>query len=163
LSVRRIAAAILTAGLVAAPALATARPDPSFSVQLLRGACLGTCPVYTVTIDAAGQVVFTGGESGRGASIHCQGKRRWTIAPAAVAQLQAFIDSSGFFGFKDSYNSRITDLPTYIVTVTRHHRTKTVRDADGHMVGMPAAMTRIETAIDNTAADSACLTRAPPS
>lgn len=157
---RRIAAAVLGAGVLAAPALASARPDPSFDIQLVRGACFGSCAAYTVDIQASGQVVFSGGGR-RGAPPICAGEQRWRIAPSAVARLRALVDRSGFMSFRPSYNGGVRDLPMRVVTVTRRGQTKSVQDLAGDMVGMPPAMLAIEAAIDKAADVSRCLTPPP--
>jgi hypothetical protein len=131
--------------------------DPTFHLRLERGMCLGSCPVYTVDIDAAGNVTFVGRKSVTEPSAPCQGERRWKIDAAAVTRLRDLVDRSGFFGFKDSYSARVTDLPPYTVTVTRKGRTKTVRDYVGQMAGMPPAMTQLENAIDNEGRTLACV------
>ena len=139
----------------AAPA--AAGPDPGFHIRLERGMCFGSCPAYSVDVDAAGHVLFVGGKSAVEPSVPCQGERRWTIGTAAVARLQALVDSSGYFGFRDSYAGRITDMPTFTVTVTRRGRTKAVRDYVGLAVGMPRAMVELENAIDEAAGTRDCV------
>jgi len=128
------------------------RPDPTFKVILERGPCFGSCPVYTVEVDADGQVIFKGDRF-----VSCQGERRWRISPAAVAKLESQVDGSGFFGFHDAYRGHVTDLPTYTVTVTRRGRTKQVVDYVGGTVGMPAEMTTLEVVIDDAADTLRCL------
>jgi hypothetical protein len=141
----------------AAPISALPRADPTFHARLVRGMCLGACPNYTVEIDAAGLVTFTGDRSTIEPSVACQGRRQWRAAPAAVARLQARVDASGFFGFKDAYVGDMTDMPRFSVTVTRGGRTKTVTDYIGLTVGMPKAMVDLEDAIDIAAGDRACV------
>lgn len=133
--------------------------DPSFRVRLERGMCLGACPRYTVEIDSAGLVTFTGAKSTIEPSVPCLGRRQWRVAPAVVKQLQGQVDASGFFGFKDAYRGGITDMPQFSVTVTRGGRSKTVTDYVGLMVGMPKAMADLENAIDIAAHDRACVER----
>jgi hypothetical protein len=157
---RRIAAAILGAGMLAAPAFAAARPDPSFDIQLQRGPCFGSCPAYTVDIQANGQVVFNGGGR-RGSPPICAGEQHWRIARSAVARLQAMVDRIGFMDLQASYDARIADLPTRVITVTRRGQTKSLRERDGMMVGMPKAVIDLETALDTAAGVSRCLTPPP--
>jgi hypothetical protein len=153
----QIASAVLGLGLLAATAAAAAPADPSFDIQLERGACFGSCPTYTVDIQAGGQVVFTGSGGGRLHTVTCFGERRWRIARSAVTRLQATVDRIGFMGLQASYNSRVRDLPMRVVTVTRSGQTKSVQDLDGMMVGMPQAVVDLETAIDAAAGVSRCL------
>jgi hypothetical protein len=137
----------------------TARPspDPTFSARLERGPCYGSCPSYSVAVDATGAVRFVGEKSVTGSGVPCQGERRWKIPASAVAKLEAKVDASGFFGFKPAYRAGMTDMPTFTVTVTRRGSTKTVTDYVGLSVGMPQAMVDLENAIDETANDRACV------
>jgi len=149
---------VLAAGLVAGSAAAWgADRDPTFKVLLERGPCFGSCPVYSVQVDAEGHVVWHGRRSTAGISVACQGERRWRVGADAVAKLEAQVDGSGFFQFADAYRGRVTDLPTYTVTVTRRGRTKTVVDYAGGTVGMPAEMTTLELAIDDQAGAIRCI------
>ena len=136
------------------------QPDPTFRVELERGMCLGPCPVYKVEIDHTGLVTFTGSNSNIAPHVPCQGERQWRIQPAQVRRLEALIDGSGFFDFKPEYVAGITDQSAYAVTVTRRGQTKRVQDYVGQMVGMPAAMTQIEEAVDISADDKDCVVAA---
>jgi hypothetical protein len=151
-----LAAAMLGGGAAAS--------DPTFHVRLDRGPCFGTCPTYTVEMDARGRVTFTGRAPGRGqAPAACLGRRSWRASPGAVEKLEALVDRSGFFGFESAYRANITDLPQYTVTVTRRGRTKTVADYAGTMVGMPRAMVEIENAIDAATGARTCFEAQRPS
>jgi hypothetical protein len=151
---------LLLALLAAAPMgpAGAAAPDPTFSAQLHRGPCFGTCPSYQVSIDAAGQVIFSGWTPRRSnITSPCPDERRWRVPASSVARLERLIDRSGFFDFQPSYQSRIMDIAGKEVTITRRGRTATVAERDGLMVGMPRAMIEIEEAIDRTAQDERCL------
>jgi hypothetical protein len=162
--VNRIAAAALTIAVAGCSApsgpAAGPQPDPTFRVELDRGMCLGPCPVYKVTIDSSGLVTFTGSNSNVAPNVPCEGVRQWRVAPAKAQRLEALIDHSGFFGFKPDYTAGITDQAAYAVTVTRRGQTKRVQDYMGQMVGMPAAMTQIEEAVDIAADDKGCVVAA---
>lgn len=140
-----------------------ARPppsDPTFHARLERGLCYGACPVYTVDIDATGAVTFVGRKSATEPSAPCQGERHWRTPPAAVAKLEAQVEASGFFGFKDAYRANVTDMPTFTVTITRAGRSKTVVDYLGLSVGMPKAMVDLENAVDLAANTHDCVVAA---
>jgi len=131
--------------------------DPTFQAHLERGPCLGACPVYSVDIDAAGHVTFVGRRSTTEPSVSCQGTRHGLISAHGVSALEASVDRSGVFGLKAAYQAPITNQSAFRVTVTRHGRTKTVLDYAGGMVGMPKAVTELETAIDSATDDRACV------
>ena len=135
--------------------------DPTFHARLERGACYGSCPVYTVDVDSAGAVTFVGATSVVRPDAPCQGERRWRIEPGAVTRLESVVDHTGFFAFKAAYRAGVTDIPQFSVTITRLGRSKTVVDYAGLQAGMPHAMVDLENAIDTVANTKACVARAP--
>jgi hypothetical protein len=133
-----------------------AAPDSTFHARLERGHCNGPCPVYSVDIDAAGHVTFLGQKSLVEPSVSCQGVRYGLLSAHGVAALEGAVDRSGIFGLRESYVAGVA-TPVVRVTVTRAGRTKMVLDHGGAMVGMPKAMTELETAIDSATDDRACV------
>ena len=120
-------------------------------IQLQRTSCLGTCPVYTVTIDARGTVTYVGERS-----VRIVGRRTAQIAPSVVATLLARAEHIRFFDMRDAYRviqypngsfGSPTDFPTKIVTVTVNGRTKRVED----YVAAPDALGEFEREIDEAA------------
>ena len=136
--------------------------DPTFHARLARGPCLGSCPDYSVDIDAAGLVTFVGRKSTIEPSVPCLGTRHGRISAAGVATLETEVDRADPFALKDAYRAAITDQPTFTVTVTRRGRSKTIIDYVGEMVGMPKAVIDLENAIDEAADDRACVVPAKP-
>ena len=104
------------ASIVAAPAKAIV---PSIRyVSLSRTACYGTCPVYSVTIDADGSITFQGREFVK--SLGKQTKHSET-AFAAVTKL---VQESGFAQWKERYvnaadgcREHWTDNPSLFIVV----------------------------------------------
>jgi hypothetical protein len=127
--------------------------DRSFHIRLERGACFGTCPAYSVEVDADGAVVFRGDRF-----VTCLGERRWGISRRAVVRLVAAADRADLFALKDEYRSRITDQPQYRIELTRRGRTKRLTDYVGRSVGMPATVTELEHAVDEIAGTRSCVT-----
>lgn len=130
---------------VAAPAYEPTEGPVEISLE--RTACFGFCPVYTVTINGEGEVVYQGR-----AFVNVVGERRATISREAVQQLLARFDEIHFEQLRDEYiNHGITDLPSKIVTLTRNGRTKRVVDYAGTSVGMPEAVRALQDEIDRVA------------
>ena len=134
---------------VAAPQDAPVPADTLISLR--RTSCLGTCPVYTVTIDAGGTVTFTGEKF-----VRVVGRRTARIGRAAVARLLARAEGIGFFDLKEEYryirhpdgtSTIVTDLPTKLVTVTARGRTKRV----ANYLGGPEGLGAFEREIDEAA------------
>jgi hypothetical protein len=118
----------------------------SLRITLKRTLCFGTCPAYSVTIDGDGNVTFDGQTY-----VANKGRRIDRIAPEQVKLLFAAFQKSDFFWLFDSYSSRITDMPTYVVTLVYDGHSKTVTDYAGLHIGMPQAVADLESLIDKTA------------
>ena len=115
-------------------------------IRLARGACFGFCPVYSVTINGAGEVNYEGRNF-----VNIVGQRTASIPTENVARLVARFEEIGFENLQDAYRAEVTDLPTYTVTLTRDGHTKTVADYGGVSAGMPRAVRDLQDEIDRVA------------
>jgi hypothetical protein len=120
-------------------------------IELRRTSCFGTCPVYTVSIDAAGRVTYVGEKF-----VRVVGRQTARVDPSVVAKLLARADSVRFFDLRNAYReienpdgsrTTVTDLPTTFVTITANGRTKTIED----YVAAPDALREFEREIDEAA------------
>lgn len=118
----------------------------SLQITLERGVCFGACPDYTVTVHGDGRVVFEGRRF-----VAKEGRQEATISRNAVRALYAKFRAADFYALKDEYRAQVTDLPTYVVTLSVDGRTKRVLDYGGEMMGMPKPVTELQDAIDETA------------
>jgi hypothetical protein len=126
-----------------APSAAPTQAIPDdFVVALERTACFGACPVYSVRIDAKGNVTYDGTRF-----VRVVGRQTERIAVSRVVALVERVDRIRFFELEDKYRQLITDLPTTFVTVTRGGRTKRIED----YFGAPESLKKLERAIDETA------------
>jgi hypothetical protein len=134
----------------ASNSLAQAVPD-DFIIKLERTSCFGECPVYTVSIDARGNVRYEGAQF-----VRVEGRQTDRIPVSRVAALLETAERIGFFELRDQYRyirnpdgteTIVTDLPTAFVTVTRAGRTKRIED----YVGAPRGLKELEQQIDETA------------
>jgi hypothetical protein len=141
----------LAIGLVQAAVPKQADVPPDTVIQLERTSCFGSCPVYTVTIDARGAVTYVGKQF-----VRVVGRRTAQIAPSAVARLLSRAQEIRFFDMRDEYKvihnpdgtiTTVTDLPTQIVTITVNGRTKRVDD----YVAAPETLEPFEREIDEAA------------
>ncbi|HWA60251.1 MAG TPA: DUF6438 domain-containing protein [Caulobacteraceae bacterium] len=145
-------AALLLIGLVSpVPAKATAS---DFRIVLNRSACFGACPDYTVTVEADGQVTFSGRRF-----VSCIGETHWRVPRAQVRALETRVERMRFFDLKSEYRAHVTDLPTQTITVRSRGRTQTVVDYGGRMAGMPKSVSDLEVLIDQRSNDAACRAR----
>jgi TonB family protein len=132
-------------------------------IVLERGACYGSCPDYRVSIGGDGTVRFStrdNGFAGTATEVHRQfmghgvllpGVHVAHVAPAAVAALVEKFRSGHYFGLKPEYAAQITDNPTQALTFGAGANSKRVVDYVGSAVGMPAAVTQLEDAVDTVA------------
>jgi hypothetical protein len=117
-----------------------------FSIKLLRSACYGPCPIYSVVIHDDGKIEFHGK-----AHVAIPGDHQAQIAPEAAAQLLERFRAAEFFDFKDKYVADVTDNPAYRLELAIGQKKKTVTDYLGTWVGMPTIVTELEDAVDETA------------
>lgn len=121
------------------------------TITLERTACFGTCPVYTVTIDAQGNVVYTGTRF-----VRLTGQKTGRAPVARVAAILKLAEKIRFFDLNDRYleirhpdgsMSTVTDLPTTFVAITQAGRSKRIED----YVGAPEGLKDLERLIDDVA------------
>lgn len=120
-------------------------------IRLQRTSCFGPCPVYSVTIDATGAVLYEGEKH-----VRALGRHTGNIAPSTVARLLATIKRIRFFDLRDAYRyiehpdgtrTMIDDLATTIITVTVNGQTKRVES----YFGAPASVAALQRQIDEAA------------
>ncbi len=128
---------ILVVGLAAAAQTPVVPEDTV--IRLERTACLGTCPVYSVEIDATGAIRYEGSSH-----VRVTGLQTARLGRSAVSRLTAMIEQIEFFALQDMYEGGVTDGPTTFVTVTMNGQTKRIRD----YLNAPAALTQLEREID---------------
>lgn len=127
------------------------RPKSDLLITLERTECLGSCPVYKITIRGDGSVVYQGHKF-----VRVEGTRRTTVDPEKVLAIaQAFVDA-GYFDLADHYRSIknpdgtvtvVTDLPTTYTSLMIDSRSKEVED----YVGAPKPLKELERKVDELA------------
>ena len=145
-------AILIAVGLVTTPTPTAAQDVPDdLVIKLERTSCFGECPIYSVTIDAKGNVTFEGTKF-----VRVEGRQTDRIQTSRVAALLATAERIGFFELRDQYRTIrnpdgtetiVTDLPTAFVTITRRGQSKRVED----YFGAPEALKQLEQQIDDTA------------
>jgi hypothetical protein len=131
------------------PTSTTPTPNPPSSdvlITLERTPCYGFCPDYTLSINGAGDVTYSGRRF-----VNVVGAQRATIPVADVQALLARFDSIGFERLRDEYRAQVTDLPTTTITLRRNGRTKSVLDYGGTGAGMPESVRALQDEIDRVA------------
>lgn len=121
-------------------------------VTLERGPCYGTCPVYSVAIDADGAVTFEGQRH-----VESTGTSTHRIDSSAAAALMHSLEAEGFFDLADRYVYKAaacgpyhTDAPVVKLTLVLDGRTKTVEHDQGCQ-DAPESLGRMQARIDSVA------------
>lgn len=125
-----------------------AGPLDSVQIKLQRSGCFGTCPAYSIELRGDGAATYVGGNF-----VLVQGEHHFKISPETVSCLLTQFASADFWSLNDSYVASITDNPYQHITLSVGGQSKTLTDYVGRAVGMPAAVTELENAIDRAGAD----------
>ncbi len=125
-------------------------PDDAV-IKLERTSCFGECPVYSVTIDARGNVTYEGERF-----VRVTGRQTARNPLARVAAILETAERIRFFELRDQYryirnpdgtSTIVSDLPTAFVPITLKGRSKRVED----YFGAPEALRQLERQIDEAA------------
>jgi ankyrin repeat protein len=127
---------------VAAPVV---RADSIVEIVLERSGCFGSCPSYKVTVSTNG-IVFEGG-----GYVAASGKHTDAANPDEVRDLAKRFAAADFYSMDSKYEANVTDNPGYNLSIEIDGRKKEVNDYVGSWVGMPAAVTELEDAVDTFA------------
>lgn len=112
-------------------------------ITLERTACFGTCPVYSLTIQGDGTVVYEGKDF-----VEVKGTAEKTISQDQIDKLVTEFEKADYFSLKDSYTERtITDAPTVTTSISISGKTKTIEHYRGDE-NAPERLTQLEDKID---------------
>lgn len=130
-------------------------------ITLERGACQGTCPVYSVAIDDAGAIRYEGV-----AHVARAGAASASVPARAARELAEEFVRAGFFDLKERYTGDrpecapfIADLPHIHLELRLGERVKSVM-ADGGCAQLPQVVLDLGRRVDEVAS-SARWTRHP--
>jgi hypothetical protein len=131
-------------------------PLTNFSIRLSRSGCLGSCPGYSVTIRGDGTVNYIGSWY-----VSIEGTHTARVSQEAARQLLNRFRRANFFALKNEYFAGVTDNPTYCLELVVGSKKKVITDYVGEWVGMPASVTELEDAVDQTADSARWVTASP--
>lgn len=121
-------------------------------VTMQRQPCFGTCPVYTVEIDAAGTVTFRGERF-----VETTGTATDSIGSDAAAALIQELVAGGFFDFAERYTHGEpacglyhTDAPRVIITLRTGGRARRI-EHDYGCSDVPPRLRELQERIDEVA------------
>ncbi len=98
------------------------------AITLERGPCMGTCPVYSLTVTQDGGVTYDGRQH-----VRVSGRANTRLTQAQMTELARAVESTRFFEHRDRYGMDVpgceeyaADLPTAKITVRHGDRRKTI-------------------------------------
>ncbi len=98
------------------------------SLNMKKYGCFGTCPIYDLTIQSDGKVIFEGKKYTK-----TKEKAESKIDKEKIKQLIFEIEEANFFSFDNVYNydskncpELVTDNPTIILTIKLNEKEKTI-------------------------------------
>lgn len=116
------------------------------TMKLVRTACFGTCPDYSVVVQGDGTVTYCGRTQ-----VKMLGTHTAHIPPEAVAELLEDFRRAHFMAARPMYVYAVTDMPIYGLALKIGSRKKTVVNYLGEKAGMPPAITKLEKQFDEVA------------
>ncbi len=96
---------------------------PTPLIQLETTGCLGSCPIYQLSIFEDGTVRWLGSQY-----VARSGSAESWLTRRQVLELKSAFTTSRFFDFKNRYEINLTDLPTTYLRFTMNGRIKTIED-----------------------------------
>ncbi|MGI4741696.1 MAG: DUF6438 domain-containing protein [Janthinobacterium lividum] len=103
----------LAGGQAAATAMAPTPPTQAEPVLVFqRTPCYGTCPAYTASVFADGQVEYEGERF-----VPVLGRHTLRLPPATVAEMLAEGQRIGFRKLEARYSNHTSDLPSTVITL----------------------------------------------
>jgi hypothetical protein len=129
--------------------LTTSQPDlqntttplvkESIFMTMERTPCFGKCPSYKITIFNTGNVRYEGFQFAEK-----QGKYTKKLSKKQLVEIATQLEIIRLFELKDTYDSKITDIPSCILTFNYEGKRKKILDRDG----APSELRRFEKFID---------------
>lgn len=113
--------------------------DSPVAVSVSRTACFGLCPEYSVTIYGNGDVWYTGTRH-----VAVSGVMRNRVQMQDVLALYRALQTSGFFGFEESYCLCAADCSETHLRLEATNESKTVRSSHRAFCQDEADMKRVE-------------------
>jgi hypothetical protein len=153
---RALAAGLILSVLSCARNQSHPRPDSVSSavgstpvITLERTACFGSCPVYSISVNSAGQVQYEGK-----AHVRKRGAASGKVPAEQVAALLSDLERNGYFTFAHRYISGepscgryATDSPSAITSATFRGRTRQITHDYG-CAAAPGMLVILERKID---------------
>jgi len=99
--------------------------NEDFNVMMHKGACFGSCPVYTLTIDNQGNATYDGERF-----TEKVGKHKMKIKKSELQAIAKQLSDMNFFALSEDYKSDVADLPLVNISHTNKGLSKMVKGKD---------------------------------
>lgn len=116
-------------------------------IKLTRTSCFGSCPSYSIELRGNGRCTYYGRSYAP-----VKGRREFNVAPATIEKLLGRFRAVKFRLLPTNYLNHNLDAPTYYLTLEIDGKRKTVVNYPGKYTRRLAAVTDLETAVDDVAA-----------
>jgi len=113
-------------------------------IELRKGPCFGSCPVFKMTIYEGGLVAYDGERYTNRIGLHT----KWLDAETYKSLIKTF-DEADMWSFQNAYKAQIPDMATVSIVYHKGDNSKTVKGKDGR----PAKIIELEKRL-NTIAES---------
>ncbi|GAB4145621.1 MAG: hypothetical protein OHK0017_05400 [Patescibacteria group bacterium] len=113
----------------------------SVEITIERQPCFGYCPVYSVTINGSGEVIYKGT-----ANVKVTGEQKSQISKEEVKKLVEEFKKADYFNLKDEYTANVSDVPTTITSLKLNGKSKRIID----YYNAPESLKALESKIDET-------------
>ncbi len=118
----RILIQILTVLLLTSCSLFKGQDDQIESISLSRSGCYGKCPVYQITLNRDGSILYKG-------NMFVEHIGSYSVETDFDFQkFEELVKTSDFFNLEDSYMEDVADIPSCGVTVRTGSKVKSVVD-----------------------------------
>lgn len=95
-------------------------------IEMFKGPCFGSCPVYKLTVYEGGVVAYEGQRFTNRVGLHTK-----LLDQNTYRQLIQEFESSNFWNFQNAYKAQIPDLSTVTITYYKDDKVKSVKGKDG--------------------------------
>ncbi|MEZ4983798.1 MAG: DUF6438 domain-containing protein [Saprospiraceae bacterium] len=95
-------------------------------IEMQKGACFGSCPVYKLTIYQGGIAAYEGQRFTERVGLHTK-----KLSSEAYKTLIAAFQEAEMWSFQNTYKAEVPDLPTVTITYYEGDQVKSVKGKDG--------------------------------
>jgi hypothetical protein len=117
--------------------------NSTMTITYKRGACMGKCPSYTMSIDGATKTItYTGTQNVEKIGVFTK-----PVSDEELTKLSEAFKTAGFDSLDEKYLGEVTDFPSRYITYSNNGKTKMVQDRKG----APEKLHVLETLLENIA------------